>query len=101
MKQFLALTLFISTAYGWCYPWQSSGTINVCKQEGKQDCRGVSSGDTCVNLNGGPFVSGFAGQSEACKIFSDVDCKGTSNPVDQSGWNKFAFAARSIECPCV
>ncbi|KAJ1912106.1 hypothetical protein H4219_005728, partial [Mycoemilia scoparia] len=75
MKQLLTLGLFASTVYGWCPPWESSGTINVCKKGGKQGCLGVSSGDTCVNLIGGPFVSGFAGQDEACTIYKDVDCK--------------------------
>jgi hypothetical protein len=95
------IVFFISFCDAFCFPWKSAGTINVCKAEGKQNCLGLSSGDTCINLTGGPFVSGFSGQSEACTIYSEVDCKGDSNPVDQAGWSRFPYTAKSIKCPCI
>jgi len=84
-----------------CWPWQSAGVIDVCKVAGKITCFGVSSGNTCVNLIGGPFISGFAGQDEACTIYSEVDCKGSSTPVDRLGWSLFPYTAKSVKCPCV
>jgi len=82
-------------------PFKSAGVINVCKVAGKKTCFGVASGNTCVNLIGGPFISGFAGQDEACYIYSEVDCKGSSTHVDRLGWSRFPYTAKSVKCPCV
>jgi hypothetical protein len=83
-----------------CPPWKSGGTINVCKNRGKSNCIGVSSTNTCINLVGGPFVSGFS-SSAACTIYSGLGCSGTSISVDRSGWANFPITPKSVRCPCV
>lgn len=83
-----------------CAPWNSAGTINVCKTSGKKNCIGVSSGDTCKNLVGGPFVSGFTSGNYRCVVYSTTGCGGTYHSVDKDGWKNFCITPKSIKCPC-
>lgn len=106
MFKVVILILCIATAaYGWtCSPYDGTtgvGYINVCKQYGKQDCLTVSSTRrTCINLIGGPFVSGYSGSTAyECKIYSSTGCSGTVNYVDRAGWSWFPFTAKSYSCP--
>lgn len=86
-----------------CLPWQGCGVINVCKSPGKTtNCIGVSSGSTCMNLIGGPFVSGFTSGDYRCTVYSAKGCGGSSHTVDKAGWSRFVqFTPKSIKCPCV
>lgn len=93
------IVLVESEAY--CSPWQEDGTINVCKFEGKKKCLQTSSSNSCINLFGGPFVSGYSSGSYNCTIYERVGCKGNSQSVDQSGHSKFLFNAAAYKCPCI
>ncbi|KAI5849252.1 hypothetical protein BZA05DRAFT_325507, partial [Tricharina praecox] len=72
--------------------------LQLCKQQGKRNCLGVSSDDTCINLIGGPFVSGWAGGHYQCTIYAGSGCTGTRAMVDREGWSKFDFNAWSMRC---
>lgn len=101
---FLIVAIFciFTTTSGLClWPW-GGGTINVCKNAGKTNCLGVGSTNTCINLVGGPFISGFVtGTGYSCKIYSSTGCSGTSTSVDHAGWSRFPFTAKSFRCPCI
>lgn len=78
----------------------SGGYISVCKNTGKTNCLEVSSVNTCINLIGGPFISGFAtGVGYSCTIYKSTGCSGTSTSVDHAGWKTFPFTAKSYRCP--
>jgi hypothetical protein len=53
------------------------GTLNVCKQKGRINCLSVVSQNTCINLIGGPFVSGFTGGNYQCTVFRNRGCGGS------------------------
>lgn len=76
------------------------GTLNVCKREGKVDCLSVVSSNVCINLIGGPFVSGFSGGNYQCTVFKNKGCGGSTNFVNSFGTNKFTFVPQSLRCPC-
>ncbi|KAA8892592.1 hypothetical protein FN846DRAFT_896715 [Sphaerosporella brunnea] len=97
----LPIALIATGANAWCAPWNDGGVLQVCKNKGKTNCLGASSDDTCVNLIGGPFVSGFAGGPYSCTIYSENGCQGTAVSVDNAGWSSFPFTAYSFRCPCV
>lgn len=104
MKTLLVIVLFICATIGseaLCVPWKSGGVINVCKVVGKKTCIGVTSGNTCKNLVGGPFVSGYATGNYQCVVYSGTGCSGTYHSVDKEGWSKFCITPKSIKCPCV
>lgn len=84
-----------------CMPWNSGGVINVCKETFKKTCIGVSSGKTCKNLIGGPFLSGFTSGPYSCTIYNQTSCTGKKKSVDSDGYTEFPFKPKSIECPCV
>ncbi len=87
-------------AEGVCFPWQGAGTINLCKNPGKTNCLGVSSGNTCINLIGGPFVSGYSSGGYSCTIYAGRGCADTAISVDREGWSRFPITPLSIRCPC-
>lgn len=98
----VGISYLISITSAFCPPWQGGGTINVCKQRGKSNCLGVGSTNTCINLIGGPFVSGFTtGGGYSCTIYSGLACSGTSVSVNRSGWSSFPITPKSFRCPCV
>lgn len=97
----LAVAMAAGTANAVCAPWNDGGTLQVCKSTGKRNCIGASSDDTCINLIGGPFVSGYAGGGYTCRIYSRSGCAGSDVSVDRDGWSRFPFTARSFKCPCV
>jgi len=99
---FVSLALTIVEIEGWCAPWKSGSSMYVCyglRKTGR--CINVSSGDACINLVGGPFVSGYSAGSDGCTVYSEVGCGGDSTWVDQSGYGKFPNRVRSLRCPCV
>jgi len=105
---FVSLALTIVEIEGWCVPWKSGSSMNVCKQGRTSNwrsepgnCINVNSGDACINLTGGPFIAGYSAGSHECNIYSEVKCKGDRNMVDQAGYSGFSFTARSLKCPCV
>lgn len=98
---FLTILSVIIITSAWCPPWQGGGTINVCKLTKKRNCIGVGSTNTCINLVGGPFVSGFTTGNYRCTIYSRSGCAGTSVTVDSSGWSNFPIRPNSIKCPCI
>jgi hypothetical protein len=75
------------------------GTLNVCKQKGRINCLSVVSQNTCINLIGGPFVSGFTGGNYQCTVFKNRGCGGSTNFVNSFGGD-FTFTAASLRCPC-
>ncbi|CRL06160.1 CLUMA_CG019131, isoform A [Clunio marinus] len=83
-----------------CMPGRPSGVMNVCRQRGSTNCSRVESRNTCINLVGGPFVSGFAGQVPRCTIFANEGCRGSEERITSIRAN-FSFPARSVRCPCV
>ncbi|KAG5668944.1 hypothetical protein PVAND_016850 [Polypedilum vanderplanki] len=95
------LTALIGVSLAICVWPYSGGVLNVCKRQGKADCIGVTSTSTCINLVGGPFVSGFVSGNYKCTIYSSTGCSGTSTSVDRSGWSRFPFTPKSLKCPCV
>ena len=97
----LTIALAASTANAACVPWKDGGTLQVCKSAGKRNCLGASSDSTCINLIGGPFISGFSGGGYTCRIYSGSGCSGRYASVDRDGWSRFPFTARSFRCPCV
>lgn len=100
----LAIILLGSSILGsqaWCLPWQGGGTINVCKSVDKELCIGVASSNTCINLIGGPFVSGFSSESTGCHIFREKTCEGDVQHVDKTGFDKFPWQPLSLRCPCL
>jgi hypothetical protein len=97
----LMIACFIVGSESWCWPGKGGGGINVCKNQGKSNCLPVSSTDTCINLIGGPFVSGYSQGHYSCTIHSSSGCSGTSVSVDKAGWSKFPFKPQSVRCPCV
>lgn len=97
----LALVIAVAQSDAWCLPGKGGGTLSVCKSSGKVNCIGVGSTDTCVNLVGGPFVSGYSSGSYSCTIFSNTGCSGTSISVDKTGWTRFPITPKSMKCPCV
>lgn len=88
-------------ADAWCSPWKTGSSMYVCKQWGKHDCINVNSGDACINLVGGPFVSGYSAGSHECTIYTEVACGGDDYNVDSEGYSGFRQQARSLRCPCV
>ena len=105
MKPFLFITLILTIVVigseSFCPLLQGGGTINVCKNSGKTKCIGVGSSNTCINLVGGPFVSGFSSGGYRCTIYSRAGCSGTTNTVDRGGWSRFPFIPQSVKCPCI
>lgn len=100
----ILIVVFISAFIGaeaLCPPWQGGGTLNVCKNQGKTNCIGVSSSNTCINLTGGPFISGFSSGGYQCTIYSGLACSGTGITVNRSGWAKFPITPKSLRCPCI
>ncbi|CRL06153.1 CLUMA_CG019106, isoform A [Clunio marinus] len=98
---FVLLHIFNELEAQNCSRGRIPGIINVCRQTGRRNCVGVSSGNTCVNLNGGPFVSGFTSGNFQCTIHSDRGCRGRSERVTRIGSNRFSITPRSFRCPCV
>lgn len=97
----IALFAMASLASGLCWPWQSPGVIILYKHEHLGgEARAVGSVNTCINLEGGPYISGKAAGGYTCHVYSRLACNGDSNAVDHGGLNKFAFHAESIRCPC-
>lgn len=101
LKLVILFCAFFAIVNAACLPWHSGGVINVCKKTSKKECIGVTSGNTCKNLIGGPFPSGFSSGSYSCYIYSKAGCKGTSVTVDHDGWKSFPITPKSIKCPCV
>ncbi|KAG5681284.1 hypothetical protein PVAND_010735 [Polypedilum vanderplanki] len=95
------LTALIGGSFSLCIWPKTGGVLNVCKREGKADCIGVTSSSTCINLVGGPFVSGFTTGNYQCTIYSSTGCSGTTISVDRSGWSRFPITPKSLKCPCV
>lgn len=97
----MTISCVILMANGWCSPLKKGGTLNVCKQTGKVNCLGVTSPDACINLVGGPFLSGFTSGNYKCTIYSEAGCGGTSFTCDNAGWSSFKITPKSIKCPCI
>ncbi|ORX85215.1 hypothetical protein K493DRAFT_85712 [Basidiobolus meristosporus CBS 931.73] len=96
-----AMLIITAQCNAWCPPWKSGSSMYVCKSTGKAKCINVSSGNACINLTGGPFISGYSAGSHKCTIYSEVKCGGNSYIVDKAGYSRFPKAARSLKCPCV
>lgn len=76
------------------------GTLNVCKQPGRRNCLAVESRNTCINLVGGPFISGVTAGRYQCTVFKNRGCGGLTNSVNNYGGD-FTFVAASLRCPCI
>ena len=103
-RSFIFLIVALSCVFtsAWCPPWQGGGTINVCKKTGKTDCLGVGSTNTCINLTGGPFLSGFTTEGHyLCTIYEGLACSGRFVSVDRNGYSNFPFTPKSFRCPCI
>jgi hypothetical protein len=97
-----ALAATPATVSAWCAPWNDGGTLQLCHQPGKNDCVGASSDNTCINIVGGPHVSGYASGDYVCTIYSGLGCGGDSqSTVDKAGWRRFNIEPKSFRCPCV
>ncbi|ORX80702.1 hypothetical protein K493DRAFT_308258 [Basidiobolus meristosporus CBS 931.73] len=66
----IAMLTVATQCSAWCPPWKSGSSMYVCKAAGKAKCINVSSGDACINLTGGPFISGYSAGSHKCTIYS-------------------------------
>lgn len=81
-------------------PWNTGGIINICKKEYRVNCVLKSSTNTCLNLSGGPYYSGFS-SGPKCTIYSASGCAGTRITVDSTGYDIFPFQPKSFKCPCM
>lgn len=97
----LILCFIVIESESICWPWQGTGVINVCKNIDQTNCIGVSSGNTCINLIGGAFVSGFASGQYTCSIFKKAGCAGSQFLVHNKMNDPFPWDAESIRCPCL
>lgn len=78
------------------------GVLNVCKGANKSgQCIPVESRSTCINLIGGPFVSGFTNGMYFCRVWTGKGCRGDAISVGRVGGNFDRGTAWSLWCPCV
>jgi hypothetical protein len=93
-------TELIDVEKAWCMPGNTGGILNICKKKGRGECKGVSSTNTCINIIGGPYVSGFTSGSYTCTIYKEAGCSSDSSRI-HSGSNNFPWPAKSYRCPCI
>lgn len=98
---FLVMMGLIYGSDAWCSPGRSGGTMMVCKNEGKSNCIAVNSPDSCINLTGGPFKSGYTNGNYRCTLYSVGGCAGTQWTADKAGYSRFSTLPNSVRCPCV
>ncbi|KAJ1673276.1 hypothetical protein EV182_005553, partial [Spiromyces aspiralis] len=75
----------------------SASAVNMCKNANKSNCIPVTSGDTCVNLIGGPFKSAYTLGDYSCTVFKGAGCNFDTVNVNKVG-AAFPWDAASVRC---